>query len=252
VLYQLSYGHHKYLIDTYGYKLGAQRSQGFLKSQGNSLKLLTILPIPCSSISTMKQTLILFCFLIPTFAHAGVFNIPEFVDYKSWAVGLEPEVAFDTYGHNQSSGVSLTAKFTYGITPLSNLQVGIGAGSNSEAFNTGGTYTFDFLPDLEGQIGAGLALQVYYYKLQNSVSQTIASVYPYVHKMFTTNTGLQFDPYAAIPFGTAFYDGTYRSTWQLVVGNYFKTAPHFGFNIELGVSLKDTDSYISGGITYRD
>jgi hypothetical protein len=101
-------------------------------------------------------------------------------------------------------------------------------------------------------LGAGLALQAYYYKLENSISQTVFTIYPYLHKMFTTTTGLQFDPYVALPFGMAFYDGSYRSTWQFVVGNYFKTAPHFGFNLELGVSLKDTDSYISAGVTYRD
>ena len=185
-------------------------------------------------------------------AQAGVFNIPEFVDYKSWAVGLEPEVTLNTYGANQTAGVSFTAKFTYGITPLSNLQVGIGSGTESNGFRIGGTYTFDILPDLEGQLGAGLALQAYYLKIKSAYSQTLTSVYPYVHKMFTSATGFQYDPYAAIPFGLAFYDGTYRSTWQLVIGNYFKVSPHYGFNLEFGLSLKETDSYISSGVTYRD
>jgi hypothetical protein len=235
--------------------LPVQRSQDFLNCQGNSLKLLTILPFTCSSSITMKMTLSLLMmtlWLVSTQAHAGVFNIPEFVEYKEWAAGIEPEVAFSTWGANQTAGVSFTAKFTYGITPISNLQIGIGSGTESEAFRVGGTYTFDIIPDLEGQIGAGLALQGYYYKIKDAYSETIISIFPYVHKMFTTDTGFQLDPYLAIPFGMAFYNGSYRSTWQFVVGNYFKTAPHFGLNLELGVSLKDTDSYVSGGITYRD
>jgi hypothetical protein len=203
----------------------------------------------------MKKTislLMMTLWLASTPARAGVFNIPEFVEYKSWAAGIEPEVTLNTFGNTQSSGVSLTAKFTYGITPLSNLQVGIGTGTESEGFRLGGTYTFDIIPDLEGQIGAGLALQAYYIKIKNAFGETITSVYPYVHKMFTSTTGFEYDPYAALPFGLAFYDGSYRSTWQLVVGSYFKTAPHFGFNLELGVSLKDTDTYVSTGVTYRD
>ena len=185
-------------------------------------------------------------------AKAGVFNIPEFVEYKSWAVGIEPEVTLNTFGNTQSSGVSFTAKFTYGITPLSNLQVGLGTGTESEGFRLGGTYTFDLIPDLEGQVGAGLAIQAYYFKIKDGFGETITSVYPYVHKMFTSTTGFRYDPYVALPYGLAFYDGSYRSTWQLVIGNYFKTSAHFGFNIELGMSLKDTDTYFSTGVTYHD
>jgi hypothetical protein len=204
---------------------------------------------------TMKKTislLMMTLWLASTPVHAGVFNIPEFVEYKSWAVGLEPEVTLSTYGNTQTSGVSFTAKFTYGITPLSNLQIGLGTGTESKGFRTGATYTFDFIPDLEGQIGAGLALQAYYYKIKDAFGETETSIYPYVHKMFSSATGFQYDPYVALPFGVAFYDGNYRSTWQFVVGSYFKTAPHFGFNLEFGASLKDTDTYVSTGVTYRD
>lgn len=203
----------------------------------------------------MKSTFFFFLLAICTLSHpaqAGVFNIPNFVEYQSWAVGMEPEVTLSTYGNTGSTGVSDTLKFTYGITPLSNLQIGIGFGSGSRGFRLGGTYTFDFIPDLDGQIGAGLAVQGYYYKLKGSYGQTETTLYPYLHKGFKSEGGLNYDPFVAMPFGMAFYNSTYRSIWQLVVGSNFKTSDHFNLTGEIGINLKDTDSYISTGITYRD
>ncbi len=186
-------------------------------------------------------------------AFAGVFNIPQFVEFKSWAVGLEPEATLSTAGYStHNSGIALTAKFTYGMTPLSNLQVGVGSGSGNKEFRIGTTYAIDFIPDLEGQIGVGLAFQAYYYKLKESLSQTETTLYPYLHKMFTSDTGLKYDPYFAMPFGLAFNNGNYRSIWQGVFGVYFKPTSHYGLNAELGLNFKDTDTYVAGGITYRD
>ena len=165
---------------------------------------------------------------------------------------MEPEITLSTYGNTENSGIADNLKFTYGITPLSNFQVGAGVGSGAKGFRFGGTYTFDFIPDLEGQLGAGLALQAYYYKLKGSYSETDFTIYPYIHKLFKTASGLNYDPFLAVPVGMAFYNGTYRSTWQMAVGANFKTAEHFLVTGEIGISLKDTDTYLSGGITYRD
>lgn len=180
-------------------------------------------------------------------AEAGVFNIPQFVEQSSWSVGLEPEATFSGGG-----SFSNTLKFTYGIADLSNLQIGLGTGTGTRGFRGGATYTFDFIPDLDGQIGAGVAFQMYHYKMQASVGETQMLLYPYLHNQFgnTGNTGM--DPYVALPFGMALRDGTYRTISQLVVGSYFQTSRNFGFNAELGINLKGTDTYLAGGITYRD
>jgi len=180
-------------------------------------------------------------------AQAGVFNIPEFVEKSSWSVGLEPEATF-----NSGGSFSNTLKFTYGIGSISNLQVGLGTGSGNLGFRTGATYTFDFIPDLDGQIGAGLALQMYYYKLQSAVGQTEMTLYPYLHKTFPSSGTTAWDPYIALPFGMALSDGTYHSIAQLVFGSYFQTSKNFGINGEVGMNMKGSDTYISGGITYRD
>lgn len=185
------------------------------------------------------------CSLFHSYSQAGVFNIPEFVDESSWSVGLEPEATFSGGG-----SFSNTLKFTYGIASLSNLQVGLGTGTGTRGFRGGATYTFDFIPDLDGQIGAGLALQAYYFKMSNSVGETQMTLYPYIHNQFGNNS--TFDPYIAVPFGMALRDGTYRTVAQLVMGSYFQTSQNFGINAELGLNMKGTDTYLSGGITYRD
>ena len=187
------------------------------------------------------------CSLFHSYAQAGVFNIPEFVEQKSWQVGIEPEATFADGG-----SFSNTLKFTYGATPISNLQVGLGTGAGTLGFRVGSTYTFDFIPDIQGQIGAGLALQAYYYKLRSSIGQTEMTLYPYIHHEFTTTGPSSFDPYLALPLGVAFTDGTYHNIAQLVGGTYYKFTKNFGMNGELGVNLSGSDTYLSTGVTYRD
>jgi hypothetical protein len=207
--------------------------------------------------TNLKSSLILtictiFALLNTPAANAGVFNIPQFVEYQNWAVGIEPEITLSANGNTASTGIASNFKFTYGITPISNLQVAVGFGSGSRGFRTGATYTYDFIPDLEGQFGFGVALQGYYYKLKGSYGQTEFTLYPYMHNLIIGDSGIDFDPYVALPFGMALYDGNYRTIMQLVLGNYFKTSEHFGFTLELGINLKDSDTYMATGITYRD
>ncbi len=178
-------------------------------------------------------------------ARAGVFTLTQFVDQHQWSVGLEPEV---TLGDN--SGFGINAKFTYGLTPLSNLQVGIGPGSGTRQFRLGGAYTFDFLPDIDGQLGAGVALQGYIYKLQSGVTENDLSVIPYTHKSFKLQNGTAVDPFLALPLGMSFIDGTYKTTSQFVMGSFMKLTPYFAYSAELGLSLSNTYSYIAGGIVY--
>ncbi|NDG86236.1 MAG: hypothetical protein EBX52_14505 [Proteobacteria bacterium] len=184
-------------------------------------------------------------------ARASVFTLPQFVEHKSWAVGFEPEVTLETSNPGGGAGVAMNTKFTYGIKPLSNLQIGIGPGSGEKSFRFGGAYTFDFIPDLQGQIGAGLAAQAYYFNLRSGSGKLEAQVFPYLHKMFPGN-GVSFDPYLAMPYGVSFVSGSAYGIWQLALGNYFKTSNHLGYNTELGLNLKNSDTYLSLGVTYRD
>ena len=182
---------------------------------------------------------------------AGVFNIPEFVDYQSWAFGLEPEITFDTF-EKGGGGFGSNAKFTYGLTPLSNLQIGIGTGAGSKGFRVGGTYSFDFIPDMEGQVGLGVAAQGYYIKLHDASARTEGLIYPYVHKSFGIRNGMILDPYVAVPFGMAFHAGTYRTVVQGVIGTAIRTNEHVRLHLESGFNIKDYDSTLSFGLSYRN
>ena len=183
---------------------------------------------------------------ITSVARAGIFNLQQFVEYQNWAIGLEPEITLTNGG-----GVGANLKFTYGITPLSNLQVTLGDGSGARKFRTGVAYTFDFIPDIDGQFGAGLIFQAFLYRLKTDSSQTELSIAPYLHKSFKTEAGYVLDPYFALPMGMDFVNGTYKNTFQLAGGVFYKYTEHVGYNAELGINLKDTDSYIALGVTYK-
>ncbi|NDF15544.1 hypothetical protein EB061_09510 [bacterium] len=184
-------------------------------------------------------------------AQATVFTIPQFVEHKSWAIGFEPEATLSTASPS-GTGVAFNTKFTYGLSPISNLQVGIGPGSGEKNFRLGGTYSIDWIPDLPGQIGAGGAIQAYYYNLRSSTAKTEFLAYPYLHKNFATSKGFDLDPFLALPFGMSFTQGQYFWTAQLAMGSYLRTSEHIGLNGELGLNLQKTDSYLAFGVTYRD
>ena len=182
---------------------------------------------------------------------ASVFTLPQFIEHKSWAIGFEPEATLESTNPMGGAGVAITTKFTYGITPLSNLQLGIGSGSGAKSLRLGGAYTFDVIPDLQGQIGAGLAIQAYYFNLRSSSGKLEAQVFPYLHKQFP-GSGISFDPYVAMPYGVSFVSGDAYALWQLALGTYFKTSEHLGYTTEVGLNLKNSDTYLAFGITYRD
>jgi hypothetical protein len=188
--------------------------------------------------------------LAPT-GRASVFTLPQFIEHKSWAIGFEPEATLETTHKAGGAGVAITTKFTYGMTPLSNLQIGIGSGSGEKSFRIGGAYTFDFIPDLQGQIGAGLGVQSYYFNLRSGSGKLDTQIFPYLHKRFP-GSGISFDPYIAMPYGVSFVSGSALAIWQLALGTYFKTSEHLGYNTELGLNLKNSDTYLAFGVTYQD
>ena len=177
-------------------------------------------------------------------AQAGVMNLPNFQEVGAWSIGVEPEITLTS-----GAGLAGTAKFTYGLNELSNLQVGVGHGSGPRQFRLGGALSFDFLPDMESQPGAGVAVSAYYFRT-GSVGQIELNAIPYIHKQFDTGSG-KVDPFLAIPVGFAFKDNNrYVSISQAAVGASFHTSEQFRYTIELGLAINNTDSYISGGITF--
>lgn len=191
---------------------------------------------------TLSATLLIFS--KPT--HAGIFNLTQFVDYKNWNVGIEPELTL-----NNGSGFATNVKFTYGINDLSNLQAGVGTGSGAREFRLGGAYTLDIIPDLDGQVGFGLGAQAYYYRVRHNLAQTNIQVFPYLHNAFQFSTQTV-DPYISMPVGLALVNGNYLTTLQVATGVFFKISNHLGYNLELGINAKNSDNSLSGGVTYTN
>jgi len=181
-------------------------------------------------------------------AHAGVFNLTRFIDPTAFALGLEPGIQLSS-----PAGLSFEAKFTYGLTELSNVQAFLGTGGGARKFRVGGAMTFDFFPDIDSQPGIGLAAQGSY--VRTTVSGTEAGALeilaiPYIHKAFRVGSANEFEPFLSLPFGSSFRSGAYQGLWTLAAGSHFKTSEHLRTTLEVGVAIQHTESYVSGGVTY--
>ena len=177
-------------------------------------------------------------------SYAGVFSVYHFVAPGKSAAALEPEVTL-----SNGAGVAANLKYTYGLNELSNVQAILGTGSGPRRFRIGGNMNFDFFPDVQGQPGMGIAAQALYYRLENNGQLELTGI-PYIHKAYPMADGHGIEPFAALPAGIGFSDGTYRGLWQFVVGGMFKMTESFSYVVELGVDISNTESYVSGGIIY--
>jgi hypothetical protein len=177
-------------------------------------------------------------------ARAGVFNIPHFVDPGSVALGIEPELYL-----TPSAGVGFNAKYTQGLNDLMNAQAIIGTGSGPRRFRIGGNLIWDFIPDVEGQPGIGLATQALYYRIPDAGRLELTGV-PYIHKSFPQGDDQAIDPYFAFPIGFAFTDGEYKALSTAVVGALWKQSEHISFSTELGININHSATYFSGGLIF--
>lgn len=186
--------------------------------------------------------------LAPATSHAGVFNLPNFIEVGSWAIGIEPEITLTS-----GAGLAGTAKFNYGLNELSNLQLSVGHGNGPRAFRAGAALTFDFIPDVDQQPGLGLAVQSLYVNTRSAPQVELTAI-PYIHKEFDTGAGFV-DPFVSIPVGFSFEVGhnenNYRTIANVAVGASFRTNDTFRYTVELGLAINNMDSYITGGVTYR-
>lgn len=177
-------------------------------------------------------------------AQAGVFNIPHFVEPGNFALGLEPELTL-----SPSAGMGFNAKFTQGLNELMNLQGILGTGGGPRKFRIGGNLTWDFVPDIEGQPGIGLATQALYYRVPDTGRLELTGI-PYIHKNFPQEGEQGIDPFFALPIGFAFSEGNYQAISTAVVGALWKKSEHLSYSTEMGININHATTYFSGGIIY--
>jgi hypothetical protein len=176
-------------------------------------------------------------------SQAGVFNLPHFVAPGEFGVGVEPELTMSS-----GAGLGVNLRYIQGLSDLSNFTGILGTGGGDRQFRLGGAFTFDFFPDTEGQPGIGLALQGLFVRLPNTGSVELTGV-PYIHKSLKSQDAL-LEPYFAVPLGITLSQGTYKTIINLSFGSFFHHSAHFSSIAELGVSLNNSYTYLSGGIVY--
>lgn len=177
-------------------------------------------------------------------AQAGTFTTPHFVEPGRFAIGVEPELIL-----SNGAGLGGNLRYTHGVTDLNNATFLIGTGGGPRRFRVGGNFTFDFFPDVDQQPGIGIALQPIYYRLRSNTGLLELSAVPYIHKNFV-NGGNEIEPYLSVPFGWNFTSGNYQFHSALHVGGMFKTHENFRYLLEVGLKLNNTETFISGGVSY--
>lgn len=183
-------------------------------------------------------------FLGTSLAQASVSTMPRFVAPGDSAMGIEPEVVLTS-----GAGIGITARYTYGLNDLMNVMAVLGTGTGPRKFRLGTATTFDFFPDIEGQPGIGLGVSGVYQRLADTGQFEVMTT-PYLHKTFVTGNN-EVEPYFAVPFGMGFSEGRYRALSTLALGAMFKSTPaQIRYNIEFGIAVNNTDTYISAGLTY--
>jgi hypothetical protein len=186
----------------------------------------------------------LFALLPGSAVWAGVLNLPHFVEPDHFALGLEPEVVL-----SHGAGVGINARYTHGLNDLMNVQAILGTGSGPRRFRVGGNLSFDFIPDVEGQPGLGLAVQGLYVRLPDAGRFELTAI-PYIHKAFPASDSEAVEPFFAFPVGWGFSEGSYQGISQAVIGALFKKSESIQWVTEVGINVNRSETYVSGGVVF--
>lgn len=181
----------------------------------------------------------------PVSAHAGVFDLPSFIEPGQWSLGLEPEVSL-----SNGTGAALNLKPRIGVSDLLDWEFLIGTGSGARKFRVGATADFEWFPDYEGQPGIATPLFVEYYRIDEDGLLSFG-VKPMVYKTFEGKDA-EYTPFFSIPLGWNLRNSKTETFIQIAMGSMFKVPgnDHWKFTLEAGFNAKDSYSYISGGVTY--
>lgn len=193
----------------------------------------------------MKLKLILSVFLLSTSffcqnAYMAISETAAIVPQDKYRIGFEPQILT-----NQGGGVNATLFADRGINDSTSGRVYIGGGAQD--FTTGGSVKYIPFPDVDQQPAMGVRGGARYAR---SGSANILSVEfaPLISKVITTDSGT-FHPYVAIPFNYIVTKEKNFVGTQMVFGHEWsiKDLEKAQIGAELGFSLNDSYSYISGG-----
>lgn len=180
-------------------------------------------------------------------ANAGFFTLAHFLEPTENSAGFEPEITF-----TNSGGVAGNLKYQHGLTDFSNGQLTLGTGTGRRRFRVGTAFTYDFLPDVENQPGAGIAASGLYCKYAG-FGQLELALAPYAHKVFANGDGHTIEPFLALPIGPSFSDSKYHWQTSINMGAIFTNPGQakLSYILEFDVGVNKADTMIAGGISFR-
>lgn len=182
----------------------------------------------------------------PMKVSASVFQIPHYLEPGEFLIGVESTVHLVT-----GSGVSGQVRGGFGLTDSLGAHVLVGHGNGPTEFRAGGGVTWDMVPDIDSQPGIGLStIFVYAQRRAPSPQRFDALLIPYLHKSFGSGTD-SVDPFISVPFGLS-YDST-GTVFQSFVsfGGAFPISSGWSLIVEMAVAIVESESYVSGGLTYQ-
>jgi hypothetical protein len=183
--------------------------------------------------------------LMTATAHAGIFDLPGYLEAGQWSIGAEPEIAI-----SDGTGAAINLKPRYGVNDFLNWEGLIGTGSGARKFRIGITADLDWFPDYENQPGIATPLFVEYYRIDED-GQLNFGAKPMIYKTFHGQDAA-YTPFVGVPIGWALRNSKITGIVQVAMGSMFKPAgtEHVRFTIEAGFNAANSYSYLSGGVTY--
>ena len=194
----------------------------------------------------MKKFLILFSIFLHFSANAyiAISETAEIPSSEGYRVGFEPQILL-----NSGGGVNATFFLDRGINESTSGRVYLGAGAQD--FTFGGTVKYVPFPDYDKQPAMGIRAGARYTRL-DSTNFLSLEVTPIISKVVDTNKGL-FHPYIAVPINYFVTKERNFIGTSMAFGNEWTNIENLEkstLGAEIGFSLNDSYSYISGYITY--
>ena len=159
-----------------------------------------------------------------------------------YQIGMEPQFVFDNSGFNFSGFLDAP----YG--PDGSFRARMGVGDTN--FEASLSYKWVPIPDYGNQPSVGGKVEATYARRSGGNWDAIRII-PLVSKNFETIYG-PVTPYASLPLSLVGTPSNTQTALQLVGGCEYRPPdePKWMFGAELGVSLNNAFTYISGNLTY--
>jgi hypothetical protein len=178
-------------------------------------------------------------------AYNSILQTGDLVDPGAFQAALAPQIVLNRY-----DGVNVDALLDVGLDNASSARGLIGVGDGVD-FEVGALYKNIPFPDTDRQPAIGGEAGVIFARTKGKTEVDLR-FNPLLSKKFQTEIG-DVSPYASIPIGINFRDGSTLVPIQLAAGSELRllSTPNLSFYAEAAINLHDAFGYIGGAIAWR-